>query len=66
MVGKFAAVIGPIIYGEITAATGDQRIAVLTLALFFLTGLVILFFVDEKEGISVAERFEREHAYEKQ
>jgi UMF1 family MFS transporter len=59
MVGKFAAVIGPVVYGEITNATGNQRVAVLTLALFFLTGLILLLFVDEKKGISAAEGFEK-------
>lgn len=60
MVGKFAAVIGPVMYAEITAATGSQRIAVLTLGAFFLAGLVMLLFVDEKKGIGAAEKFERE------
>jgi UMF1 family MFS transporter len=59
LVGKFAAVIGPLAYGEITAATGNQRVAVLSLALFFIAGLAALLFVDEKKGIAAAEAYEK-------
>jgi UMF1 family MFS transporter len=53
--GKFAAVIGPMVYGEVTAWTGSQRWAVLAMALFFITGLLILQQVDEARGLAAAQ-----------
>ena len=53
--GKFAAVIGPVVYGEVTAWTGNQRWAVLSMALFFLIGLLIFQRVDEQRGLAAAE-----------
>jgi UMF1 family MFS transporter len=52
--GKFAAVIGPIVYGEVTAWTGSQRWAVLSMALFFIVGLLIFRQVDEQRGLDAA------------
>lgn len=56
LMGKFAAVIGPIIYGEIATASGSNRPAVLSIATFFVIGLILLQRVDEKEGIREAEQ----------
>ena len=53
-VNKFAAVGGPLIYGEIAATTGSHRLAVLSLALFFITGLLVLSTVNEARGMSAA------------
>ncbi|HIO69525.1 MAG TPA: MFS transporter [Nitrospirales bacterium] len=52
--GKFAAMIGPLIYGQITAVAGSQRPAALAMAGFFLTGLAILWTVREQDGIHAA------------
>tara|TARA_B100000315_G_C14593217_1_gene597112 strand:- start:1736 stop:3046 length:1311 start_codon:yes stop_codon:yes gene_type:complete len=52
--GKFAAIIGPLIYGQITTMAGSQRPAALSMAGFFLIGLVILWTVREKDGIHAA------------
>ena len=53
--GKFAAVLGPWIFGEVSAATGSQRIAVLMVAGIFAVSFVALWlFVDEKAGIAAA------------
>ena len=45
LVGKSSAVIGPIIFGEISTTYGSQRPAILSVAAFFLIGLIILCFV---------------------
>lgn len=45
LVGKSSAVIGPIIFGYISTACASQRPAILSVAAFFLIGLVILLFV---------------------
>ncbi|MBI3695053.1 MAG: MFS transporter [Acidobacteria bacterium] len=47
MVGKSAAVIGPILFGEISRAFGSQRPAILSIALLFLGGLAIIARVEE-------------------
>jgi UMF1 family MFS transporter len=54
--GKFAAVIGPLVYGEVTAWTGSQRWAILSMALFFAAGWLAFRTVDEERGISAATR----------
>jgi len=45
LAGKSSAVIGPIIFGEISTTYGSQRPAILSVAAFFLIGLIILCFV---------------------
>ena len=57
--GKFAAIIGPIIYGEVTAWTGSQRWAVLSMAAFFLVGFVLLQQVNERRGLATAALIDR-------
>ena len=53
--GKFAAILGPIVYGEVTAWTGSQRWAVLSMAVFFLVGLAVFWGVDERRGMAAAQ-----------
>ena len=48
--GKFASIFGPLIYGLILSITGSLRKGILSLILFFVTGMIILCFVDEKKG----------------
>jgi UMF1 family MFS transporter len=52
--GKFAAIIGPVVYGEVTAWTGSQRWAIVSMALFFLLGLMLIQTVDEARGVETA------------
>lgn len=44
-VGKSSAVVGPIIFGQVSTTFGSQRPAILSVAGFFLIGLIILLFV---------------------
>lgn len=53
MTGKLAAVFGPLVYGEIAGATGDHRLALLSIGGFFLVGFVLLTLVREEEGMRV-------------
>lgn len=46
LVGKSSAVVGPIVFGIVSSTMQSQRWAVLTLALFFLSGLAIVRRVD--------------------
>lgn len=45
MVGKSSAVIGPLVFGYVSSTFGSQRPAILSVAIFFLIGLVIIQFV---------------------
>jgi UMF1 family MFS transporter len=49
---------GPLVFGIISAWTGSQRIAILAVISFFITGLILLQRVDEKEGILAARNFD--------
>jgi UMF1 family MFS transporter len=52
--GKVAAVVGPLVYGEVTAWTGSQRWAILSMAVFFAVGLLVFQAVNEQRGIEAA------------
>jgi UMF1 family MFS transporter len=54
--GKVAAVVGPLVYGEVTARTGSQRWAILAMGVFFAIGLAAFQVVDEKRGIEAAQQ----------
>lgn len=54
VMGKFSAIIGPIVYGEVTAWTGSQRWAIVTMSVFFAVGLLTLRTVDEQRGMAAA------------
>lgn len=49
MVGKFAAVIGPVLTGTVALFTGSQRLGILSLLLLFLAGAWMLARVPEPE-----------------
>ena len=59
MLGKFAAVIGPLLMGVISLATGSPRLSLLAVILLFVIGGAILCLVDEKEGIRLARQLEK-------
>lgn len=42
MIGKTSAIIGPLLFGYVSATTGSQRPAILTISIFFLLGLILL------------------------
>jgi len=52
--GKFAAVVGPLVYAEVTALTGSQRWAIVSMAVFFAIGLLALRPVNEQRGMVAA------------
>lgn len=47
--GKASAVVGPFLFGLISAASGSQRIAVISVGFFFILGLILLQRVDDKK-----------------
>jgi len=54
MLGKFAAVTGPLLMGSAALATGSSRAAILVIVALFLAGGILLYFVDEREGARLA------------
>ena len=53
---KFSAFAGPMIYGMLLLLTGDTRLALLSLSVFFFLGGVVLYFVDVEKGVAQAKR----------
>ncbi|HQU14781.1 MAG: MFS transporter [Chromatiales bacterium 21-64-14] len=56
MLGKFAAVLGPLLMGWVGWATGSPRLSILSLVSLFLAGGLALWFVDEEAGRLEAAR----------
>jgi UMF1 family MFS transporter len=50
MLGKFAAVIGPLAMGWVALLTGSARFSVLALLVLFAAGALLLYFVDVEKG----------------
>lgn len=51
MLGKFAAVLGPLIIGTVAAITDDSRLAMFSVSILFISGGILLYFVDEKKAV---------------
>ena len=49
--GRFSSVFGPLIYGVLIAVTGSVRWGILSILLFFVVGMAMLWTVDEKKGM---------------
>ncbi len=52
---KFNTVIGPILFSVINQLTGNSRLAIISLVVFFLAGIALLSKVDIEKGIVVAK-----------
>jgi UMF1 family MFS transporter len=52
--GKSSAVIGPLVFGMVSYVSGSQRIAILSIAFFFILGILILIKVRDT-GIDLSE-----------
>ena len=55
MLGKFAAVLGSLMIGTIAAMTDSSRLAMLSVSTLFISGGILLYFVNEKKAVQVAE-----------
>jgi UMF1 family MFS transporter len=54
--GKFASVFGPLIYGILIAVTGSVQSGILSVLLFFIVGMAILWTVNEKRGMEEKQK----------
>jgi UMF1 family MFS transporter len=59
MLGKFAAVIGPVMMGWVGVLFDDPRIGLLSIILLFVSGAIFLFIVNEEEGSRMAKAMEK-------
>jgi UMF1 family MFS transporter len=59
MLGKFAAVIGPVLMGWVGFVTGNPRYAIFAISFLFIAGAAVLTLVDEKEGRRLADELEK-------
>ncbi len=55
LLGKFAAVLGPILMGTVGLVTGSTRHSILSICVLFLLGACLLSRVDEDEGRRLAD-----------
>jgi UMF1 family MFS transporter len=60
MLGKFAAVLGPLMIGVIAAVTDSSRVAMLSVSILFISGGILLYFVDENKAVQVAHDIDTE------
>jgi len=49
--GKSSAIVGPLVFGLISYFSGNQRLAIISIAFFFIVGMIILSFVKENEPV---------------
>ena len=59
MLGKFSAVVGPILLGTVTLVTGDARMGLFALIVLFVGGGLLLTRVDFDEGERIAKEFSK-------
>lgn len=55
--GKFAAILGPMLVALVALFTQNSRVAIASIAIFFIVGAILLYFVDEKQ---IAKDMKRE------
>lgn len=59
MIGKFAAVLGPLLMALVSGLTGSPRLAILSIILLFFIGGLFLLKVNIKEGMTIARELEQ-------
>jgi UMF1 family MFS transporter len=61
MLGKFAAVLGPLMVGWVGVLTGSARLSILSVSLLFIIGGILLSLVDVKAGERAAQELDHGH-----
>ncbi len=62
---KFASIFGPLLFAVAIAVTGQSRLAILSVIVFFIAGAIVLSFVDVEGGRARARQAERDFALAK-
>ncbi|MGB7209198.1 MAG: MFS transporter [Pyrinomonadaceae bacterium] len=52
---RASSIIGPLLFGIISVTTGSKKIAILSISLFFISGLVTLWFLKDAKELEVVE-----------
>ncbi len=55
MLGKFAAILGPLLMGAVGLLTGSSRLAILSISIFFLAGGLLLWQVNVKSAQAMVQ-----------
>jgi len=55
IMGKFSAILGPMLFAAVGRLFGESRYSIISLVIFFIVGMLILTRVDVDEGVRVAE-----------
>lgn len=55
IVGGFAAILAPMVFGVVGQVTGSTRLGIASLSFFFITGTILLRYVDVERGRRVAK-----------
>jgi len=50
MSSKFAGIIGPLVFAIVGSMTGSSRYGIVSIVIFFILGMILLSFVNEKES----------------
>jgi UMF1 family MFS transporter len=58
VMGRFAAVLGPLMMGGVGLLTGSSRLSILSISILFIAGGTLLWFVDEEKGHQAADEWE--------
>jgi UMF1 family MFS transporter len=56
ILGKFAAVFGPLMVGYTSLVTGSPQLSLFTIVILFVAGAALLYLVDEQKGARIAQR----------
>jgi UMF1 family MFS transporter len=60
--GKLSSMLGPLVYGAVVGMTGNHKLAMSSIIVFFVVGLLILAPLREEEGIALARELTPEVA----
>lgn len=63
MLGKFAAVLGPIMMGVVSLTTQSPRLSILSISVLFIAGGILLYFVDEKKAKEMLTDYKIENKF---
>lgn len=59
MLGKFAAVIGPVMIGIVSVLTQNPRASILSISVLFIAGGILLYYVDEEKAKTMLDEYNR-------
>jgi len=55
---KFSSIAGPFLFGVVSTIMGESRLSIVSLVIFFVTGMYFLTRVNVARGIEVAQKAE--------